>query len=575
MKQEFGSGLKEFLKNRDYANASQGLKSLYSEYKTWDKFVDFGKNSGFKWSQIYLVKNLVERFATVDDHELKILLLHILYQYEIGNLRTSIKRLNIEIAEWYQENVEIDYSKYIDLNPNLFGTASEPFLIVDSYIYINRIKKYEERFLSLLGSRLEECKKNSNFSIISGGPGTGKTTMVVSIIRDLINEGITNIALAAPTGRAAKRVIESINRELKDSDVNMPQQAYTLHKLLGISPNRDTPKYCSKRPLKYDVVIVDEASMVDIHMMFRLFDALPVTSKLILVGDKDQLPSVEAGALLGDFLYNYEDENHKMHNNITVLNKSFRSSKHILDCAKLVILGNANEVINFLKNMDNGILYNQLPNIDILITKIIGKYSCLPIKPFNVQISKYLQFNLQIEEAFKVFEEFTILTPSRKGLYGTKSLNNILKNKLNGGYKEFYHCQPIMITKNDYVNDLYNGDRGLIFEFSNGVFAFFRDGSGFKIISVSKISDFETSYAGTVHKSQGSEYDSVTIIIPEGSEKLLTREILYTALTRAKKTVSLYSNDNEIILAVNRKIVRESGIRSFLMYNDIYKKRGK
>ncbi len=170
-----------------------------------------------------------------------------------------------------------------------------------------------------------------------------------------------------------------------------------------------------------------------------------------------------------------------------------------------------------------------------------------------------------IESFFKLFESFTVLTPSKKGLYGTYSLNNMIKRQFNPGYKPFYHGEPIMITSNDYINGLFNGDRGVVFSFLNGLYAFFKESSGYKVLSISKIVDYETSYIGTVHKSQGSEFDSVSIVIPEGSEKLLTREILYTALTRARESVTLYSMDEEIKTAVKRSIVRHSGIREFLI----------
>ncbi len=599
MKKEFGSALKEFLKNRDYSTASKDLKTLYSESKSWDSFINDARIYGFKWSQIYFVKEIMERYSPDSNNHLKWFILHIQYQYEVGNLRTSLLTIKDDIDQWLTldkppfkiDEFINDIPKLINEHDLLFGSANEPFLLVDNYIYINRIQKYEKNFLNLLDirlntdripdfdidevknhlekgmdyplddSRMEAVEKalKRNFLIISGGPGTGKTTTVVTIIKALRFVGYNNIALAAPTGRAAKRMVESI-------DVDLSVEAFTLHKLLGIIPNRDRPRYHAGRYLPADVVIVDEASMVDIHMMYRLFDALSPNTKLILVGDKDQLPSVEAGALLGDFLYRYQDDNHKMKNSITVLEKSYRSTKGIMDVAKVVIKGDTKNILDIMKNGPQEVSLLDLPDIDNIILVLYKKYSTEGLsRAFKCPVTKFESVKDKIDEYFNLYSSFTVLTPSKKGLFGTYSLNARLKRLFNPHFRAFYHGEPIMITKNDYINGLFNGDRGIVFSFNNGLYAFFKEIGGYKVVSISKISDYETSYAGTVHKSQGSEFSNVYIIIPAGSDKMLTREILYTALTRAKEKVTLLSMDSEIITAVNKKIKRESGIREFLL----------
>lgn len=606
MKKEYGLAIREFIKSRDYKDASSDLKSLYVESKSWDSFITDAKFLGFKWSQIFFVKNILECYNCHEEELLKWILLHILYQYEKGNLRTPVSSFTSDILDWLPEEsppLDIDFLKknlleVLATNNDIFGDTNQPFLIESDYIYINKIKKYENRFLELLNERLSNnlelisdvgmIKKNleskmnypldglrleavdkalkKNFLIISGGPGTGKTTTVVSIIRGLICGGINNILLAAPTGRAAKRMIESINKEKASGDTEMPREAYTLHKLLGIVPNRDRSKYNKDRKIPAQAVIVDEASMVDIHMMYRLFDALDNSTKLILVGDKDQLPSVEAGALLGDFLFNYKTESHKMRDAIVVLDKTYRSIKGIMDCANLVISGDEEEAINYLNSDVPEINKFGIKDIDVTVNEIIKSYNVNSTSNgYKVPVSNYREVIDQIENYFNIFEKFTVLTPSKKGLFGTYSLNNLIKRYFNPGYSPFYHGEPIMITRNDYINGLFNGDRGVVLSFINGLYAFFREAEGFKVVSISKIVDYETAYAGTVHKSQGSEFDSVAIIIPEGSEKMLTREILYTALTRAKKNVSIYSNDEEIRTAIKKRIIRHSGIRDFLV----------
>lgn len=603
MIKEYGSATKSFLKTREYKDASDDLKSLYNKSKLWDKFLVNSESLGFSYSQIYFVKNLFKHYSVNNPEMLQWLLLHILYQYDIGHLRTSIKSINEDILMWYSEdnpyfNIE-DFISSIDLlieeNPTVFGSIGTPFIVKDNAIYINRIEKYENSFLELLsdrlnlksdncpninkikesleerlsypleGDRLEAIKKavSNNFLIVSGGPGTGKTTTVISIIRALNRVGLKHILLAAPTGRAAKRVTESINSQLNDED-NINTEAYTLHKLLGIIPNRNKPRFNKERKLPCDAVIIDEASMVDIHMMYRLFDALDPKTKLILVGDKDQLPSVEAGALLGDFLYNSDKINHKMNKLIVILKKFYRSNKTIIDLATLVIQGNVIGVLEYIGNERDEITYSIVPQFDQLISSIKEEYF-VDNKPFNIGITQYKTVKDQIDNIFSIYKNFTVLTPSRKGLYGTYSLNNQLRNQFSNGSRGFYHGEPIMITRNDYINKLFNGDRGVILEFNSSLYGFFEEEDDYKIVSITKLVDYETSYVGTVHKSQGSEFNKAMIIIPEGSERLLTREILYTALTRAKDKVVLYSNEEEIRKAVSKKIVRHSGIRDFLV----------
>lgn len=600
MKKEYGMAMRSFLKSRDYKTASKGLKKLYGESKEWDSFLDSARSWGFKWSQIHFLKELCNTYRVESKFELQLIILHFLHQYDLGNLRTSISSIERDISEWYPdvtEDFSLDVKTLIESYPGLFGTEYQPFLVINGFIYINRIKRYEESFLELLEERLQykgnsdieldevyqyvnsvspyglddlgkeiiQKALDSSFLIISGGPGTGKTTTVVSIIKALRFTGVEHIAIAAPTGRAAKRVVESIIRDTAGSSGEEDWEAFTLHKLLGIIPGKETPRYNRERPLPMDVVIVDEASMVDIHMMYRLFDALKPETKLILVGDKDQLPSVEAGALLGDFLYGYESSNHKMKNQIVVLNRSFRSIKGIMDGAKRVISGDTEKSLDYFKNGAEELKYYPLPNSDDLLTLILEQFNIPKYSGFGVPLSDWKDVYDQIAEYFNCFNRLTILSPTRKGPLGTWVLNTTLKREFCHDFSEFYHGQPVMITRNDYVNNLYNGDRGVVFKFLNGMYAFFPEGNGFSIISVSKLNDYETSYAGTVHKSQGSEYDKVIFIVPEGAERLLTREIIYTALTRAKQEVVVLGSDDELKLAISRVISRESGIRDFLM----------
>lgn len=588
----YGQGLNEFLKNFDIQGGSRDLKKLYSRYREEDKFIISAKALGFFYSDIFFVENIKKHYSIFEYHWVKWLILHILFQYSRGNLRTDLESLERDISFWFpQEDKPFDPKEFIkkvpgliEGNPELFSLSNSPFKIIKNSIYINRIEKYEKKFLALLderlryksnglnadlssysGDRLEAIKKalKYNFLIISGGPGTGKTTTVISIIRALKEGGVKSILLGAPTGRAAKRVTESIHSGLGEGE-ELESEAYTLHKLLGYTPGKVKPRYHRERPLPADAVIIDEASMVDIHMMYRLFDALKPTTKLILVGDKNQLPSVEAGALLGDFLYRSNEEEHLMYNNVVMLKTFYRSNKRIIELATRVIDGDVKGTLELLGEGLNERAHYDLPDFDSFISDIKRNFreGC---KPFRSPVSNYKNHLEDIDNYFTLFSSFTLLTPSRKGLWGTTSINKRMRHEYGGSYQPFYHGEPIMITRNDYINRLFNGDRGIVFKFSNGMYAFFKDATGYRVISVSKLVDYETSYAGTVHKSQGSEFDQVAIVIPEGSDKLLTREILYTALTRAKNRILLYGNEAEIIKSVEEKIVRSSGIREFLI----------
>lgn len=600
---EYGA-VRRFLNSRSLDSASPSLKSLKMRYFGADRFAEEAQICGFKHHQIYFVQRILKHKGIVKpDPLLKWFLLHLMYQHDTGHLRSSLLTIKEDIEEWIpEENSPVEGEKLAEAVPGLleryaalFRENSAPFVIQGDFIYISRMQIYERSFLELLderlsfpdrvfkedittvldwgeypleGKRKEAVEKaiKKNFLIVSGGPGTGKTTTVVSILRGLKYAGLERILLAAPTGRAANRMIESITSELKGDTGDLPVESVTLHKLLGIVPNKDRPRYHQERRLPADAVIIDEASMVDIHMMYRLFAALKPSAKLILVGDKDQLPSVEAGALLGDMLYSWENPSQKMHDSIIVLDKSWRSVKGILDTARLVIQGKESETLALLKKGVDEVEYKNLPDIDILKEALADFYLGASVGTgFSLPVQRWHETVKQIEKTFEKFRNFTVLCPSRKGLYGTVNVNRQISREFNPRYAPFYHGQPIMITRNDYTLKLFNGDRGIVFAFNNGLFAFFPAEEGYVYFSVSRISDYETSYAGTVHKSQGSEWEKVAVLLPEGSERLLTREILYTALTRAKKKVILYGGDEEVRTSVRRQVIRNSGVREFML----------
>ena len=514
------------------------------------------------------------------------------------------------------------YKEILEVNSDIFGSedSSTPFIFLKQrqIIYIRKYYKMEKRLLKSfdmlsqeispsngtsgeehIKSIVGELNKTRSFPlsektvetmnklltkrliILSGGPGTGKTTTVTALLRilkimerDDPSAQVKRIRLAAPTGRAANRMIESIRSEMKNNplegiDELLPEKAFTLHKLLGINPTRKDILYNKDRPIPAELIILDEASMVDARMMSLLFDALSPSSSILLVGDKDQLPSVDAGAVFGDIVSGADSKNHRLNSSIVFLEKSWRSTRDILDIAKFVIAGEGEEALTLLKSGSDKVRYRQLPGQEKLVSIIMEKYGVSDFsgtgKRQFPQKSPDAVKKEKIEKIFKAFEDFALLIPTRRGELGIERINNRINQLISGRELSLYHGQPIMIRINDYNLSLFNGDRGVILSFAGEFYAVFREGlDSFRFIPAGKLNSFETAYAQTIHKSQGSEFQEVMVLIPEGSERLLTREIVYTGITRAKDKLTLLSTDELFKEAVSRVVVRHSGIREYL-----------
>ncbi|MEN8214775.1 MAG: exodeoxyribonuclease V subunit alpha [Pseudomonadota bacterium] len=404
-----------------------------------------------------------------------------------------------------------------------------------------------------------------HFCIISGGPGTGKTSTIVKILTLLLEQNPNfNIALAAPTGKAAARLQEAITLALHDLNcaptikAAIPQETYTIHRLLGSLPN--SPYFISHAGnlLPYDVVVIDEASMVDLALMAKLAQAIPKSARWILLGDKDQLASVEAGTVLGDICEAGIEES------IVLLDKSYRFGEDsgIWTLAQAVKQGQSEKALRILKsdkypdvNWHHLSLSEELPAV--LIEQILSDFSrCLKER----QPAKVLQ----------LFNKNIILCALRRGPYGVEAINRKIENEyrrkgLIRGYSRWYHGRPIMITRNDYRLQLFNGDIGIILRSGYELQAFFPDqAEQVRTFWPNRLPDHETVYAMTIHKSQGSEFDNVLILLPEQFSPVLSRELIYTAMTRARQSVSVWGNEQVFMQAVSQKISRSSGLRDQL-----------
>ena len=438
--------------------------------------------------------------------------------------------------------------------------------------------------------------------VISGGPGTGKTFTVAKILALLQEQqgpGALRTALAAPTGKAAGRLQEAMKKSLEGLEcadsikAALPLEASTLHRLLKPIPESPYFRYDSKNPLPFEVIVIDEASMVDLALLSKLVQALSPGARLILLGDKDQLASVEAGAVLGDicglgknqgFSKDFRDSYYRVagerldggpedergtgiRDAIITLKKSYRfgSSSGIEAVSRAVNEGDGVGALGRLKDSSaSDIRWRDLPRPETLAAAI---------KPLAVSgFSEYFQ-PAGDRELFESFGRFRILCALREGPYGVQALNGMIEQLLRqaGLIRQagrWYPGRPVMITRNDYPLRLFNGDMGIALADPEGnqelrVFFPSPDGVVRKYPPL-RLPEHETAYALTVHKSQGSEFDRVLLILPDRDVPILTRELFYTGVTRAREEVEIWGREAIFCRAVSRRIQRSSGLREAL-----------
>ena len=415
------------------------------------------------------------------------------------------------------------------------------------------------------------------FSVISGGPGTGKTTTVVRILALLLEQpggARFRIALAAPTGKAAARLASSIaslraampcTEEVKRS---IPEQVTTIHRLLGTIPGSTGFRHNERSPLPYDVVIVDEASMVDLPLMTALVTALQPQAPLILIGDRDQLASVEAGAVLGDICRAAETPGSAVDGCVTVLDRNYRfgDGSGIAALSRAVNAGDDCEALRLLTGQGNvdSIGLESSPTRESMKMRLSG--------PVLDGFRAFLEAR-NPAEALLLFDRFRILCALREGPWGASGVNHAVEALLHEAGlirtdSIFYRGRPVLVTENDYAHKLFNGDTGIILpDPDSGMLkAFFigHDGS-LRGIPPEFLPAHETAFAMTIHKSQGSEFDRVLMILPPEDKALLTRELIYTGITRARHSVSLWSDGTLFSNTVGRRIERRSGLREMLV----------
>ncbi|HAT1622714.1 TPA: exodeoxyribonuclease V subunit alpha [Raoultella planticola] len=434
-------------------------------------------------------------------------------------------------------------------------------------------------------------------SVISGGPGTGKTTTVARLLAALIQttrQPRCRIRLAAPTGKAAARLTESLGEALRrlpltdEQKALLPTEASTLHRLLGAQPGSQRMRYHAGNPLHLDVLVVDEASMIDLPMMARLIDALPEHGRVIFLGDRDQLASVEAGAVLGDIcawvnagytagraaqlerLTGYpvpageSDVAGALRDSLCLLQKSYRFGSHsgIGSLARAVNNGDRHGVRATLRQAFEDIVLHPLSTTE--------EYEAM-LKQSQAGYGRYLQLlreRAEPEALIAAFGEFQLLCALRDGPYGVSGVNEQLEQMLNRRraitlprHSRWYEGRPVMISRNDSALGLFNGDIGIALERGEGLRVWFPmpDGS-IKSVQPSRLPEHDTAWAMTVHKSQGSEFDHAALILPAKIVPLVTRELVYTAITRAKQRLSIYADEQVLTQSIVARTERRSGL---------------
>jgi len=476
------------------------------------------------------------------------------------------------------------------------------------------------------------------FSIITGGPGTGKTTTVVRLLALLVGaakqSGRTlRIRLAAPTGKAAARLTESIGNAIdklpQELQVGIPTEASTLHRLLGSRIGTRHFRHHAGNPLHADWVVVDEASMIDLEMMAALLNALPPHARLVLLGDKDQLASVEAGAVMGELCREagsypadtvawiaastgedvrpWQAEDGVLNRQIALLRYShrFRESSGI---GQLAVAVNAGDGMAVQQVWGNQPPYPDIahiplrgqndPHLTAFAIEGGGQYFSLAVKEQSVsspqghghylQVLKALRppvgaseedYDLWAESVLKAFDQFQLLCVLRRGPWGVEGLNQLMAAGLHqAGLIEqtwgWYEGRPVLVTRNDYSLGLMNGDIGIALRFpttegeAGKLRVVFRQGDlSIKHVLPSRLVDVETVYAMTVHKSQGSEFTHVALVLPDKPNPILTRELVYTGITRARSWFSLLTPDPTILpQAVARQVLRSGGLGEVLAH---------
>lgn len=509
------------------------------------------------------------------------------------------------------------------------GDARTPLVLVGGRLYLHRYFDYERRLAASLLARVERrpdvdtrllaegldrlfprepgheqrraaaASVLQRFTVISGGPGTGKTTTVVRILALLQEQALARrgaplrMTLVAPTGKAAQRLGEAIGASVETLPVDdairaaIPREATTIHRALGYQPRTPTRfRHGLERPLDTDLVLADEASMIDLALMTKLVEAVPPSARLILLGDKDQLTSVEAGAILGDVHGGATGvtadvaatlgevlgeivpaaDVPPIANSMVRLDKSYRyrGDSGIGALARAINAGDVDRSLRVLAG-DVSMPYGQVQLLPIDASDPLGG----PLGGTVVEGFRAAVTPGDLARRLEALGAFRVLAAHRRGPLGVDGLNaaiatRLRRESLTPGDGEHYEGRPILVTTNDYQMNLFNGDVGLVVREGAGLVACFPADDGVRRVPVGRLPPHDTVFAMTVHKSQGSEFDRVAIVLPDRLSPVLTRELVYTAVTRAREAADLFGDSAVVAGAIRQRVERASGLRQAL-----------
>lgn len=498
------------------------------------------------------------------------------------------------------------------------GDDLQPLVLEEGRLYLHRFWKYEEELSKWLKAKSANAREVSDKAkkalqlllvpsgdlfepnwqhlavvlsflkdlvIISGGPGTGKTYTVLNIIaaQQLAHPGEKfRIALAAPTGKAARRLINSIEHGIEklpgqiNSQLDIPDVALTVHKMLGADFRGSSFKFNEQNKLPYDMVVVDEASMLDLTMWVRLIRAIGTDTKLVVLGDKDQLASVEAGSILGDICggeNTFSQRIKRMAANITgmeiplsqtsatindsvvFLTKSYRFGEDsgIGTFAKAINVSDTEQALSILRDPK----YPDLTWLDTSpknMQKVMADYGVSHFEEY-IQVTP--------EERLEASNRRKILCALRQGDYGVETLNQSIERHVRQkqgllSSSEWYEGRIVMATRNDAMLKVRNGEIGMYREEGN-LIRF--EGEQALNISATRLKEYEPAFAITIHKSQGSEFEEVAIVLPNKINTILSKEILYTAVTRARQSTLIIANEVILKKTIERSVSRKSGVQ--------------
>ena len=499
----------------------------------------------------------------------------------------------------------------------LVGDGDAPLVVVDDRLYLQRYHAYESLVAGFITDRIGTEAKvldpavsglldtalasdtepgptrqrvsagialAGRFAVIAGGPGTGKTHTIAAMLSALAqsDEPFPLVALAAPTGKAAARLGEAMTDAANRKDDGgefyhdelvrerlLSVEGTTIHRLLGYHPARGRFLHDGDNRLPHDLVIVDEMSMVSLPLAARLLSAVRDDATVVLVGDPYQLESIEAGTVLADIVGPAGSDDQEKEGSsrppiarhVVVLDRVHRYTEggEIADFANAVRLGNAEEAIRLLSAGSKEIAWirgETGKDFDVLVERITEH---------RTRLVEQARDPGRIEEALRSLDGLAVLCAHHRGPQSVDQWRRLIEAALDERYPglrfgaEWYPGQPVMITTNDYRLNLFNGDIGVTVETDDGPMVAFGRG-GLRTFPRSHIGDHTTVHAMTIHKSQGSQFNEVVVALPAESSRLLTRELLYTAVTRASDQVTLIGDEAVIRHAVNRSVERASGL---------------